>query len=113
MNKPKTILITGGAGYVGSLLSEQLSAEGLKVIIYDTCFYGKEHINTNDNLKLIKADIRDKSSFDSATQGVDQVIHLACISNDPSFALNENLCKTINYDCGERTRKEFTLVKKE
>ncbi len=101
MNKPKTILITGGAGYVGSLLSEQLSAEGLKVIIYDTCFYGKEHINTNDNLKLIKADIRDKSSFDSATQGVDQVIHLACISNDPSFALNENLCKTINYDCFE------------
>ena len=101
MNKNKTILITGGAGYVGSLLSEQLSSNGFKVIIYDTCFYGKEHIKTNENLKLVQADIRDKSSFESATYGVDQIIHLACISNDPSFALNENLCKTINYDCFE------------
>ena len=101
MSKSKTILITGGAGYVGSLLSEQLSSNGFNVIIYDTCFYGKEHIRNNKNLKLIQADIRDKSSFESAIHGVDQIIHLACISNDPSFALNENLCKTINYDCFE------------
>ena len=99
--KFEKIFITGGAGYVGSLLSEQLSSNGFNVIIYDTCFYGKEHIRNNKNLKLIQADIRDKSSFESAIHGVDQIIHLACISNDPSFALNENLCKTINYDCFE------------
>lgn len=97
----KTILITGGAGYVGSMLSERLVSQGNKVLIYDTCFYGKNHINESDTLKLIEADIRDIDSFERATEGVDIVIHLACISNDPSFALNENLCKTINFDCFE------------
>lgn len=97
----KKILITGGAGYVGSLLSNRLASAGNKVIIFDTCYYGKEHIIENDNLKLIQGDIRDTSKFESAVEGVDSVIHLACISNDPSFALNENLCKTINFDCFE------------
>ena len=97
----KTILITGGAGYVGSMLSERLASQGNKVLIYDTCFYGKNHINKSDTLKLIEADIRDIDSFERSTEGVDIVIHLACISNDPSFALNENLCKAINFDCFE------------
>ena len=97
----KTILITGGAGYVGSMLTERLVSQGNKVLIYDTCFYGKSHIHESDSLKLIEADIRDVDSFEKATEGVDIVIHLACISNDPSFALNENLCKTINFDCFE------------
>jgi len=97
----KTILITGGAGYVGSMLTERLVSQGNKVLIYDTCFYGKNHIHESDSLKLIEADIRDVDSFEKATEGVDIVIHLACISNDPSFALNENLCKTINFDCFE------------
>lgn len=101
MNDQKLVLITGGAGYVGSLLSERLASNGYKVIIYDTCYYGKDHIFENENLKLIQADIRDKINFEKAVTGVDYVIHLACISNDPSFALNENLCKTINYDCFE------------
>ncbi len=97
----KKILITGGAGYVGSLLTLNLSKLGHKVIIYDTCYFGTEHIKENENLKLIKADIRDKSKFESAVEDCDTVIHLACISNDPSYALNETLSKTINYDCFE------------
>jgi nucleoside-diphosphate-sugar epimerase len=100
MNNQK-ILITGGAGYVGSLLSERLSKAGNKVVIFDTCYYGDSHIVENENLKLYKGDIRDSLAFEKAVEGIDAVIHLACISNDPSFALNENLCKTINFDCFE------------
>lgn len=95
------ILITGGAGYVGSLLTINLERLGHEVLIYDTCFYGKDHIQTSAKLKLIEGDIRDKNKFESAVQGCDIVIHLACISNDPSFALNEGLSKTINFDCFE------------
>ena len=97
----KKILITGGAGYVGSLLTLRLSELGHKVIIYDTCYFGKDHIKQNENLKLIIGDIRDKNKYESAVDGCDIVIHLACISNDPSYALNEKLSKTINYDCFE------------
>ncbi len=93
------ILVTGGAGYVGSLLTKRLSEKNHEVLIYDMCWFGKDHINENINLKLIQADIRDKVSFERAVKNVDVVIHLACISNDPSYDLNENLSKTINYDC--------------
>ena len=93
------ILVTGGAGYVGSLLTKRLSEKNHEVLIYDMCWFGKDHINENTNLKLIQADIRDKVNFERAVKNVDVVIHLACISNDPSYDLNENLSKTINYDC--------------
>ena len=95
------ILITGGAGYVGSLLTVNLERLGHEVIIYDTCYYGKDHIKTSSKLKLIKADIRDKIKFEASIEGCDVVIHLACISNDPSFELNEEFSKTINFDCFE------------
>ena len=94
------ILITGGAGYVGSLLSEKLIKKGHQVIIYDTCWFGTEHIIESSNLKLIKGDIRDKDKFESSVDGCEIVLHLACISNDPSFDLNEDLSKTINFASG-------------
>lgn len=53
------------------------------------------------NLKVIQADIRDIDTFTSALKGVNSVIHMACISNDPSFELDPNLSKSINYDCFE------------
>lgn len=96
-----TILVTGGAGYVGSRLTLDLASEGHEVIIYDTCFFGKDHIVENNNIKLIIGDIRDSKKFDLASSGCDVVIHLACISNDPSFDLNEQLSKSINFDCFE------------
>ena len=99
--KFKKILVTGGAGYVGTMLTENLLNKGYKVDIYDTFYFGKDHLPNDNNLRLIDGDIRNTELFSSACNNIDVVIHLACISNDPSFELNENLSKTINYDCFE------------
>lgn len=98
----KNILITGGAGYVGNVLVPQLLDEGYNVTVYDIMYYGKETLPlSHPNLKVIEADIRDMSKFAAACQGIDCVLHLACISNDPSFELDGGLAKSINYDCFE------------
>ena len=100
--KYSSILITGGAGYVGSMLTEILLSKGYYVTVYDTCYFGTDHLPAHDpKFKLIKADIRDIETFGQSCSNIDVVIHLACISNDPSFELDENLSKSINYDCFE------------
>jgi nucleoside-diphosphate-sugar epimerase len=96
------ILITGGAGYVGSLLTPQLLNLGYKVTIYDTLFFEDHFLpKDNPNLKIIKGDIRDSEHLFKAFQGVDKVISLACISNDASFVLDETLSTSINLDAFE------------
>ncbi len=96
------VLVTGGAGYVGSLLVPQLLQEGYEVTVYDTMFFGDEFFpKGNPNLTLIEGDIRDTAKLAEAFQGVDAVISLACISNDASFELDEKLSTTINMDAFE------------
>ncbi|MCG8524773.1 MAG: NAD-dependent epimerase/dehydratase family protein [Opitutales bacterium] len=101
MDKLKTVFVTGGAGYVGSALIPTLLDNDYEVRVLDLCIYGEnvfgEHQN-HPNLTLIKGDIRDQELLKSSIEGADAVIHLACISNDPSFELNPELGKTINYD---------------
>jgi len=98
----KHVLVTGGAGYVGSLLCPQLLASGYRVSVFDTCFFGSEFLPHDDpNFNLIKGDIRDTGALGDAFQGVDTVINLACISNDASFELDENLSTSINLDAFE------------
>jgi len=96
----KNVLITGGAGYVGTVLTPRLLAVGYNVTVYDVMYYGCE-LTRQPRLKIIDADIRDTERFREACRGVDAVVHLACISNDPSFELDEELSRTINYDCFE------------
>jgi len=96
----KNVLITGGAGYVGTVLTPRLLAAGYTVTVYDVMYYGCE-LTRQPRLKIIDADIRDTERFREACRGVDAVVHLACISNDPSFELDEELSRTINYDCFE------------
>lgn len=97
----KTVLVTGGAGYVGSVLVPKLIAAGYRVRVLDLYLYGHhvlDAVKDNPNLEQIKGDIRDKALLERIIPGCDVVIHLACISNDPSFELNPELGKSINYD---------------
>ena len=99
--KKKTVLITGGAGYVGSALVPSLLKKGYTVKVLDLFWYGENVFGDCDShprLERVRADIRDENSVRSAMKGVDAVIHLACISNDPSFELDPALGKSINLD---------------
>jgi nucleoside-diphosphate-sugar epimerase len=97
----KTVLVTGGAGYVGAVLIPKLLKANYIVKVVDLYLYGEHVFKTfkgNSNLKEIKGDIRNAELLKKETVGVDAVIHLACISNDPSYELNPALGKSINYD---------------
>jgi nucleoside-diphosphate-sugar epimerase len=91
----KKIFITGGAGYVGSVLVPYLISKGHIITVLDLMLYG-ETLKKNKNLNIVKGDIRDISLLNQTIAGNDIVIHLACISNDPSFELNPTLGKEIN-----------------
>lgn len=96
-----TVLVTGGAGYVGCVLVPKLLAAGYDVVVYDLMLFGAEGLPTHPRLRVLKEDLRDTAAFAAAVRGVHSVIHLACISNDPSFELDPALGKAINYDCFE------------
>ena len=98
----KNILVIGGAGYVGSLLSPQLLDLGYKVTVYDIMYFGDEFLpKGNPDLKIVPGDIRDVKKLSAALKGIDAVIDLACISNDASFELDEKLSTSINLDAFE------------
>ena len=94
------VLVTGGAGYVGHVLVPRLLAEGYNVTVYDALFFGCRLPN-DPKLRVIEGDIRDTAKLTEALEGQDAVLHLACISNDASFELDEKLSETINFDCFE------------
>ncbi len=97
----KKIFITGGAGYVGCFLTDYLISYGYHVTVYDLFIYGEDVFESKKNIKCIKGDIRDKELLRDSLKGHDVVIHLACISNDPSFELNPKLGQSINLDAFE------------
>ncbi len=96
----KNIFITGGAGYVGSVLVPKLLNLNFNVTVYDLMIYGENVIENHPNLTKINGDIRNTSLLKKSLQSqqYDIFIHLACISNDPSFELNPTLGKSINLD---------------
>ena len=94
----ENIFVTGGAGYVGAVLVPRLLDEGCRVTVLDLMIYGDTVLTPHPNLSIVKGDIRDRKMLEKVLPGHDAVIHLACISNDPSFELNPILGKSINLD---------------
>ena len=97
----KNVMVTGGGGYVGAVLIPALLEHGYAVRVLDLFIYGEQvfdNVKINPNLKLFKGDIRNQSLLKKILPGCDAVIHLACISNDPSFELDPELGKSINFD---------------
>jgi nucleoside-diphosphate-sugar epimerase len=97
----KRVLVTGGAGYVGSNLVPKLLAAGYEVSVLDLYLYGEvfADLKSNPRLTETKGDLRNPADVQRAVARCDAVIHLACISNDPSFDLDPTLGRSINFDC--------------
>lgn len=99
-----SVLITGGGGYVGSVLTPRLLQLGYKVKVVDLFWYGRDIFgeqSRHPNLETIDLDIRNVPALARHLEGVGAVIHLACISNDASFELDEALSTTTNLDAFE------------
>ena len=96
-----TVAVIGGAGYVGAVLVPRLLEEGYRVRVFDLFIYGDEAlaaVRDNPHLEIRHGDVRDLAAVKEAVRGADAVIHLACISNDPSVELDPDLSKSVNLD---------------
>ena len=96
------VLVTGGAGYCGSRLVPQLLRSGYKLTVYDIMYFGDDFLpKDNPNLTIVQGDIRHIKKLSNAMAGHDAVVSLACISNDASFELDENLSTSVNFEAFE------------
>ena len=102
MTQPiETVYVTGGAGYVGSVLVPRLLKKGYAVRVLDLFLFGDDvldEVKDHPRLEVVKGDLRDEALLQRTIPGSDAVIHLACISNDPHFELNPKLSREINFD---------------
>ncbi len=97
----KKILVTGGAGYVGSILVPKLLKANYEVVVIDTLYFtdiGLAEVKSHPHLKLTQGDIRNPEIVKNSLKGVNCVIHLASISNDPSSDLDPGLTQEVNYE---------------
>jgi nucleoside-diphosphate-sugar epimerase len=87
------ILVTGGCGYIGSVLTPKLLNLGHRVTVVDILWFGN-HLESHENLRVVQGDIR--NTEDVPLEGVDAIIHLANIANDPCGELSAKLSWEVN-----------------
>jgi nucleoside-diphosphate-sugar epimerase len=100
----KTTLITGGSGYIGSLLAEELREAGHEVRVLDSLLHGQEDIAAEQEragVHVVRGDIRDAEARRRALSGADAVVHLAAIVGDPACALDPALSDDVNVGATE------------
>jgi nucleoside-diphosphate-sugar epimerase len=94
-----TTLVTGGAGYIGALVVDELRASGRTVRVLDALIHGQEDIAASlegEGMEVIRGDIRDPEARRAALTGVDEVVHLAAIVGDPACAVDPELSQEVN-----------------
>ncbi len=95
------VLVTGGAGFVGSLLVPELVQRGHEVRVLDSLMYGQLsllHCFIDGKFEFIRGDIRDKDAVKKAVQGVDHIVHLAAIVGAPACRKDERLAWEVNVE---------------
>ena len=105
MAEIKKILVTGGAGYIGSVLVKRLLDKGYYVRVFDSLFFGEDPVRNflkNRNFELVKGDMRNLEEFPDILKNIHAVIHLASLSNDPSCDLDPQDTIDINYNSSVR-----------
>ena len=98
-DETKTVLVIGGAGYIGSALLPKLLAEGFRVRVLDLFLYGSDSIADtlrDPHVEIIRADFRRVDGLVEAMEGVDHVVHLGGIVGDPACAIDEGLTIDVN-----------------
>ena len=99
------VLISGGGGFVGTVLTERLLSLGHDVRVLDTFWFG-DFLPAHERLTKVRGDMRDGPLVNRLLDGVDTVIQLACLSNDPTSDLDAGLTRAINYDaCADIVRR--------
>lgn len=95
------ILVTGGAGYIGSIVCKKLLEKGHEVVVFDSLLFGDEsliNLRNNSRFKLIVGDICDRDMLRRAMNGTNAVIHLAAIVGDPACAVDVDLAVSVNFN---------------
>jgi nucleoside-diphosphate-sugar epimerase len=117
----KKVLVSGGAGYIGSVLVRLLLEKGYKVRVLDSLIFGGEPIVdllNHDNFEFVKGDVRNDEDVKKAVEGIDYVAHLASIVGDPACAKQPELARSTNLEgsknfyniCNEFGVKRFVFA---
>jgi nucleoside-diphosphate-sugar epimerase len=97
----ETVLVTGGAGYIGALLCDELLESGRRVRVLDVLLHGQDDIAADlesRGVEVVRGDIRDEHARSSALQDADAVVHLAAIVGDPACAIDPEVSQEVNVE---------------